>query len=515
MIYRLTYSWEWNNLYIHSLWRVSFCLYDTGEPGVAMKKLIFALLILSMLTANALGNVDIVAVDGVPFVSWCTDRAYLAACPSGVVTDPILSFGETGYTAFIHASICHSTPAAGDRLIFACSREWFEMLGDTVYLLDPENLEVINQRSISVMDLGFSFDKGLGELHLPRYCDGSDSLAVVATIGDCTTDAACVLLVSASLTYPDIGSMLLSDTLMVEIGFGWQPPEVQGPVNLPGLKALSMSCISRNNPVSYDGFIQSHLHQEGSIPGEMYTFHVWYDTSPVSLSAFGSCASEAVGIWSNSTWNLSWEWVQYYSVFVDSIAPASTDVFPFSHPTTTQSTAMTCNPSDSGILLAWYHDGDIRIRHWENEWNDFDHIVVSGQASVSVGNIAVCSVDGGYWVTWLPQSADQPVLAYVDRGTVTGIVSFEEPFETSLILHPSVNPFRESVNLTVEGDPLPERLDVFDITGRLIRVLEYDSVSNTFLWDGRNTSGQEMPPGTYFIQASSAGMRSTMSLVKL
>ena len=176
---------------------------------------------------------------------------------------------------------------------------------------------------------------------------------------------------------------------------------------------------------------------------------------------------------------------------------------------------MTCNPSDSGILLAWYHDGDIRIRHRENEWNDFDHIVASDQASVSTSNIAVCSLDDGYWVAWLPEGAEQPVLAYVERGTVTGIVSFEESFETSLILHPSQNPFRESVKLTVEGDPLLDRLVVFDITGRLIRVLENDSVNNTFLWDGRNTSGQEVSPGTYFIQASSAGMLTTVPLVKL
>ncbi len=142
-------------------------------------------------------------------------------------------------------------------------------------------------------------------------------------------------------------------------------------------------------------------------------------------------------------------------------------------------------------------------------------MVASGQASVSVSNIAVCSVDDGYWVAWLPEGAELPVLAYVDRGTVTGIVSTEEPVQTSLILHPSQNPFRESVNLTVEGNPLPERLDVFDITGRLIRVLENDSMNSTFLWDGRNTSGQEMPPGTYFIQASAAGIRSTVQLVKL
>lgn len=115
-------------------------------------------------------------------------------------------------------------------------------------------------------------------------------------------------------------------------------------------------------------------------------------------------------------------------------------------------------------------------------------MVASGQASVSVSNIAVCSVDDGYWVAWLPEGAELPVLAYVDRGTVTGIASFEEPVGIPVILHPSQNPFRESVNLTVEGNPLPERLDVFDITGRLIRVLEFDSVSSTFLWDGRNIS---------------------------
>ncbi|RKZ09480.1 hypothetical protein DRQ25_06200 [Candidatus Fermentibacteria bacterium] len=479
-----------------------------------MKKLMVSLLILFMITVNALGNVDILAVDGIPFVSWCTDMAYIAACPSGVVSDPV--FFGTSSDPFNYASIGLVSPAQGDRLIIACSSYWLYMLPDTVYLLDPESLEVINQRSLSVMDLGFGEGKNTGELHLPRYCDGSDSFAVVASIGDCTTDSG-VSLASASLSYPDVGSMLLCDTLVVDIGYGWTPPDLLGPVVLPGMKPLSISCHHTWNPMYFEAYILSHLHQETPTAtddsGEMYTHGIWgysgEKTIDISISALGSSSSEAVGIWSDSAG------VQFYSVFIDSIAPSYTYVFPFPYPTPSEPAAMTRNPSDNGLLLAWYHDGEIRIRHWENEWNDFDHIVASGQPSVSAGNIAVCSVDDGYWITWLPGGVGQPILAYVDRGTVTGIVPFEEPSVASLILHPSVNPFRESVTLTVEGDPLPESLDVFDITGRLVRVLWNDSVSNTFFWDGENTSGQEVPPSTYFIQASSAGIRSTVPLVKL
>ena len=478
-----------------------------------MKKPIISFLILSMFTANASGNVDIVAIDGTPFVTWYTDQVYIASYPLGSPSTPV-PVGNNGY--YPYASICYSTPASGDRLIVACSGYWLTMPVDTVYLLEPVSLNILNQRSLSVLDLGFSMAKGIGELHLPRYCDGSDSFAVVASIGDCTTDAG-VSLVSASLSYPDIGPMLLSDTLMANIGYGWQPPDLRGPVILPGLEPLSISCHQTWTPLYFEACILSHLHQEeptiADDVGEMYTHGIWgyygEETFDISISALGSSSSGGVGLWSDSSG------VQFYSVFVDSIAPASTDVYPFSHPTITESTAMTCNPSDNGILLAWYRDGEIRVRHWENEWNDFDHVVASGQASVSVSNIAVCSVDDGYWVAWLPEGAELPVLAYVDRGTVTGIVSFEEPVGIPVILHPSQNPFRESVNLTVEGNPLPQRLDVFDITGRLIRVLENDSMSSTFLWDGRNTSGQEMPPGTYFIQASTTGIRSTVQLVKL
>lgn len=480
-----------------------------------MKKFITPFLFLYLLSATVSGNVDIVAIDGIPYVTWCYDRAYIAACPSGVVSDPV-SFGETGFGSFRHASICHSTPAAGDRLIIGCSTEWIELLVDTVYLLEPENLNVLNQRSLSVMDLGFYLGKGIEELHLPRYCDGSDSFAVVASIGDYTTDAG-VFLASASLGYPDVGSMLLSDTLMVNIGYGWGPPDLLGPVVLPGLNPLSLSCHGVYNPVYYEGYILSHLHQEepGIMDniGDMYTHFIWSTNSEgsydFSISALGSSSSEAVGLWTDSAG------VRFYSVFVDSIAPSYTYVFPFPYPTPSEPAAMTRNPSDSGLLLAWYHGGEISVRHWESEWNDFDHIVASGQPSVSTGNIAVCSVDDGYWLAWLSDGADQPVLEYVDRGLVTGIQVHDEDLPSAPFLLSSQNPFTESVNLTLKGYPLPEVIEVFDITGRLIRVLRNDSIGNTFLWNGRNASGQEVPSGTYFIRAESTGDHALLALVKL
>jgi hypothetical protein len=480
-----------------------------------MKKFMIPFLIIWLLTVNAFANVDIVTVDDIPFVSWCTDRAYIAACSLGIPSVPV-PLGNDDYTQFVYASICLTSPAQGNRLLIACSPHWMHMLVDTVYILEPENLNILNQRPLNAMEFGLHEYNFIEELHLPRYWDGSDTMPVVANIGDCTTDAG-VFLSSASLRYPDVGPMLLSDTLKVNIGYGWGPPDLLGPVVLPDIEPLSLSCHGTYNPVYYEGHIRSHLHQEDPGPmdiiGDMYTHCIWSTNCEGShdflISALGSSSSEAVALWTDSSG------AQFSSIFIDSIVPSYTLEFPFPHPTPSEPAAMSRNPLDNGLLLAWYHDGEIRARHWLNEWNSFDHIVASGQPSVSAGNIAVCSVDDGYWVACLPEGADLPVLAYVNRGTVTGIVSSDEYVRIPVVLYPSHNPFRESVNLTVVGDPLPERLDVFDITGRLIRVLDNDSTSNTFLWDGKNASGQEMPPGTYFVQASSADGLSTVPLVKL
>ena len=83
-----------------------------------------------------------------------------------------------------------------------------------------------------------------------------------------------------------------------------------------------------------------------------------------------------------------------------------------------------------------------------------------------------------------------------------------------ITLSTSVNPFSESVSITVAADPLPGQLVVYDISGHIVRVL-YRSGCNSFLWDGCDSEGNKLPSGNYIIRGASAGRSSSTSVVRL
>ena len=89
------------------------------------------------------------------------------------------------------------------------------------------------------------------------------------------------------------------------------------------------------------------------------------------------------------------------------------------------------------------------------------------------------------------------------------------PVETdTLILHLSENPFRESMTVTFEGIPIPGQLAVYDLSGRIVRSL-FRSGENSFLWDGSDSSGDELPAGTYIIEGACQGRLASVTVVKL
>ncbi|MBD3277294.1 MAG: hypothetical protein GF388_03255, partial [Candidatus Aegiribacteria sp.] len=78
----------------------------------------------------------------------------------------------------------------------------------------------------------------------------------------------------------------------------------------------------------------------------------------------------------------------------------------------------------------------------------------------------------------------------------------------------SMNPFSESVSFTVDAHPVPGQLAVYDLSGRIVRTL-FKGADNAFLWDGCDSEGDELPPGSYIIQGASAGRLGSVSVVKL
>ena len=80
--------------------------------------------------------------------------------------------------------------------------------------------------------------------------------------------------------------------------------------------------------------------------------------------------------------------------------------------------------------------------------------------------------------------------------------------------NPSGNEFKFDIKL-----PVPSKLNViiFDISGRVIRQISYSysgTGTETLYWDGKNSSGKEVPDGIYFARISSGGIVGTIKLIK-
>ena len=112
---------------------------------------------------------------------------------------------------------------------------------------------------------------------------------------------------------------------------------------------------------------------------------------------------------------------------------------------------------------------------------------------------------GGYWI----------VMGWFDHNWV-GIEEVEtgpvEPSGFHLIHSP--NPFSESITIIAEGSPIPGQLVVYDLSGRIVRTL-FRYGSDSFLWDGCSSSGDELPSGSYIIEGASDGRLTSVQVIKL
>ena len=200
------------------------------------------------------------------------------------------------------------------------------------------------------------------------------------------------------------------------------------------------------------------------------------------LLASGSDCYEAVFLWSDSTGKV------YCSVHDCMEGITSVSSFPGQGPSRLQAAAMSANPSDPGLLLVWQSGDDLYCRHYLNGWNDYAYLIRSGLYPLSPGDLAVCSVDDGYWVAY--RDASWPDVFFVDRNDVTGTGSSFMPVEP---VHPSVwpNPFSSSLYAGLSGDTAMQA-ELFDGSGR--RLIEA-SGDGTVLLD---TS--DLPCGYYLVR---------------
>jgi hypothetical protein len=97
------------------------------------------------------------------------------------------------------------------------------------------------------------------------------------------------------------------------------------------------------------------------------------------------------------------------------------------------------------------------------------------------------------------------------------ILNATQPIPIGLRLAGS-NPTKGSFSFEfgVASGPVDVSFSVFDVTGRQVRVIDGQSLAtgtHSFQWDGRDSRGQRVGPGVYFLRAMSSGAVETRRLV--
>ncbi|MCK5115270.1 MAG: hypothetical protein KAR44_01640 [Candidatus Aegiribacteria sp.] len=103
--------------------------------------------------------------------------------------------------------------------------------------------------------------------------------------------------------------------------------------------------------------------------------------------------------------------------------------------------------------------------------------------------------EGYLWVS--DDNADKIFKLDITTGIEGGVVPQEQPGLTV-----STNPFSGSVNISVTGASGPVDMAIYDLSGRTILRAEL-AMGSSFTWDGRTTSGETAPTGTYLIHTTS------------
>jgi hypothetical protein len=101
-----------------------------------------------------------------------------------------------------------------------------------------------------------------------------------------------------------------------------------------------------------------------------------------------------------------------------------------------------------------------------------------------------------------------------EPATATGVTS-QAPAATdaaALRARPSVT--RSGTELVL-GAPASRRqaIELFDVTGRLLRRLDVAAGASGVSWDGRTAAGLPVPAGVYFARAAGAGRDATARIV--
>jgi len=452
-----------------------------------MRYFFLALMAVSVVSAN----VDIIKTDQGLCIGWIV--------PSGPVVKNLDESSQIQFNPLYqngHISIGDGPDTGVSSLVVALSDQW-EEVPDSLILLDAQSMTRLSSREvISDSILGEPYYSApIRIMSVSRYDYGMRDL-LACIISEHTSSMSYTWITNSAMVLDGNDIDLIEHKQYYDAGSINDYSQSPRPFNLMGSSVIAFR--------EYNWFRGEYYHDLVSLSYDMpieatdslpplFSYTLYSETNYSSdwtrVIAAGSDLGITVALWGESGMDNV-----YTSIFIDDVQPTSTESFPFPYPRN-QPSAMSCHPYYDGMLLAWIQGSELRCRHFDGEWNGYDHIVQTGLGMVTDQNIAVCSDVDGYWIAWLENGASEPEVAFVPRDSVTGISgSGISSVEITLDLFP--NPFRNLLHIAPSGFTGNCRISIYDTAGRIVE----STTMSSDVWDWDASS---IPTGLYSIVAES------------
>ncbi len=445
-------------------------------------------ILLLVLTAwNPAQQIDMLAIE---------DTLFIAMIESYQVTlyryESTTLITETDLGSHCNVSIGYSSDTDDQMLLVACSSADMKDGADSLIAFEPADLSLIwNTGDFQYVGEPyfriFFVDRWHSVENLPRlinYCcthvvDGDEQLIV------------------SSAFDPDTYPVIWQDNLYMDSPIqGYVDDLFMGPVAVADEPILTALINNVGPPIGAppgwpsSWWVQVQVHEAETdslmrvlpVGGGQYVDPLFYPRG----YTLGSCSTHAVLLWSDTTGTI-------YSTEIagSPLEIVSTEPFGFNLTTGYSAIAASRNPSDSGILLCYYRDGYIRARYMEDSWFSNEHQVAP---TTTVYGLTVSGTPDGYWIAWKDGSA-YPNIAWIARETLTGISEGQSGTICNLCLTTAPNPFRGTLEVTVNSYEIPVQINIYDTSGHQVRSGSTNT-SGHFTWDA-----QGMPAGVYLIRA--------------
>ena len=436
----------------------------------------------------SLANVDMVMGDSAQdelIISWSLEDTVFAGKYAGgeftqVVTEPGLNAGAV--TIAIDDS-------QEKHILLAIYEE---------YDLGPENNRVL---SYSCSDFAYESTHYLDNMEhekigfLKTADDRWDALLAHSSITFCSSVTQYVVLqYSYSISTSGILTTLAEGAWYESYYFNdydyssLYPARMAGPVASPGGNSLIGTSYGYN---SSSQWLVSHtlMFDPDSTDLLCYTLGEGWDPNISGVMGLGSSSdSDMILLFADDSGEVNWSDFTAFSPI-----PETTNLLSWDFPGLNDPVAFTSTYELPGMLMVWYRDGQIRCRHWDGEWNNFDYFVANSVQPPDLEEIAVCADTDGYWIAWLPGEASEPEVVFVNFGDVTGVNEDEcLQIEPAFLINPVTNPVTGSLSVEISGVSSGV-VTVRDLSGRTVIESEVQA-------EGIHSLGELRAPGVYFVR---------------